>query len=358
MTSVPGLVLIVGTLQVGGAERQLYAQCEILSAAGPAPTVVYFEDGPWRASLHELGAQLIDLSSKRSRWARLAAVVSVARRSRCRVVQSSHGFTNVYAAVAARLLRIPSIGALRGAPAATAAELGHWAGPAFRWPTVVAGNSRACLEELARWGVEPADRFYLPNAVDPQRFAVRARSTHGPVTVGFVGRLTEAKHPELVVDVVADLAATGLEVRGLIVGDGPLVSLVDERRRVRGVEEMVDRRAPTEDVAAALGEMDVLMLPSDHEGMPNVILEAMSTGLPVVATRVGSVAEAVEDGRTGLLVEPRDHRALGAAVRLLVDDPEMRSGLGHAASERARTEFSPSSLAAAMSDLYDMVGST
>ncbi len=357
MNAPAGLVIVAGTLQVGGAERQLHAQCKVLATAGAAPTVVFLEDGPWHPRLEELGVELVDLSQVASRGRRLVEIILIARRKRCRMVQSSHGFTNVYAAAAGRALRISSIGALRDDPVATARQLGRWAGPAFRWPTLMVGNSRAGLRGLDAWGVSSDDTFYLPNAVDPEEFTFRERTDQGVVTVGFVGRLVARKNPEVVVDLVADLVGSGLSVRGLVVGDGPLAADVDRRIRERGVGAVVERRGASGDVAAALGEMDLLVLASDHEGMPNVVLEAMATGLPVVATDVGSVAEAVEDDRSGRIVCRDDPQRLSSTVRELVEHTQERHRLGSAAATRVRAEFSPQRLTTAMNELYGLVGS-
>ncbi len=357
MNPPASLVIVAGTLQVGGAERQLYAQCAVLAAEGAAPTVVFLEDGPWHRRLAELGVGLVDLSTDSSRLCRLTGVLSVARCRGCTVLQSSHGFTNVYVALAGWMLGLPTIGALRDDPTATAKELGSWARPAFRWPTVIAGNSRAGLAELGAWGVARQDTFHLPNAVDPQAFSLRERPDSCPVTVGFVGRLVSRKHPELLVDLVADLVATGLAVQGVLVGDGPLAASVDQHILTRDVGDIVERRPATGDVSVALGQMDVLVLPSDHEGMPNVVLEAMATGLAVVVTDVGSVGEAVEDHRSGRIVPAVDFGGLCSAVGDLVEQPGKRGRLGVGGAGRIRSECWRQRRAAAMDDVYSAVES-
>ena len=90
----------------------------------------------------------------------------------------------------------------------------------------------------------------------------------------------------------------------------------------------------------ALGELDVVALPSWTEGLPLVVLEAMAAARPVVATPVGGTPEVVLDGETGLLVPPRDPRALAAALQRLVDDADLRRRLGEAGKRRAVERFS------------------
>jgi glycosyltransferase involved in cell wall biosynthesis len=93
---------------------------------------------------------------------------------------------------------------------------------------------------------------------------------------------------------------------------------------------------PREEIFRLYREADVFVLPTWREGFPNVVVEAMAAGLPVVATPVGAIAEIVEDGRTGLLVPVKDAAALEAALGRLIDDAGLRRSLG--AAGRARVE--------------------
>ena len=123
----------------------------------------------------------------------------------------------------------------------------------------------------------------------------------------------------------ARLAAGGLAVRARLVGsteaDPACAARVKALSRARGVEELLDFRGFTEDVAAALRGIPVLVLPSDAEGLPVCVLEAMSLGKLVAASAVGAVPECVEDGRTGFLHPPRDPRALAALLGRLFSAP-------------------------------------
>jgi glycosyltransferase involved in cell wall biosynthesis len=156
-----------------------------------------------------------------------------------------------------------------------------------------------------------------------------------PPHVLYVGRLSEEKG---VLELVA--AADGLPL--VVVGDGPL------RDRVPDAQGFV---AP-----AALGpyyeRAAVVACPSRREGYGVVAREAMAHGRPVVATAVGGLPDAVEDGVTGLLVPPRDPAALRAALTRLLGDAELRSRLGAAAHERARERFSRDAAARATIALY------
>ena len=97
---------------------------------------------------------------------------------------------------------------------------------------------------------------------------------------------------------------------------------------------------PHDEMLRKMEEADVFVLPSYAEGLPMVVLEAMGSALPVVSTRVGGIPEAVEDGKTGILVEPGDVECLAAAMRALAEDPELRARMGAAGLARVREKFS------------------
>lgn len=108
----------------------------------------------------------------------------------------------------------------------------------------------------------------------------------------------------------------------------------------------------SEDVRSHLAGVDLLVLPSRSEGFPLTIVEAMLAGLPVVATRVGSVPEAVRDGETGLLVARDDPVALAAALRRLADDPHQRRRMGARGRRVAAASFTVEAMAGAYEALY------
>jgi glycosyltransferase involved in cell wall biosynthesis len=107
-----------------------------------------------------------------------------------------------------------------------------------------------------------------------------------------------------------------------------------------------------QDVSEILRDVDIVVHPSLTEGLSNVILEAMAAGLPVVATRVGGNPELVQEGRTGLLIPPKDEDALASAIACLLDNPQAARKFGEAARERIIREFSISRLLSQTEELY------
>jgi glycosyltransferase involved in cell wall biosynthesis len=164
------------------------------------------------------------------------------------------------------------------------------------------------------------------------------RSASDPVTLVSVGRLRPPKDFATLLRAVAALEPGSARLR--IAGDGPeRAALAAEVARL-GLESTVELMGTRTDVAELLAGADVFVLSSDSEGLPMSVLEAMAARLPVVASAVGGVPEAVRDGETGTLVPPRDSAALAEALRRLVADPALRDRLGEAGRRRVEREFS------------------
>ena len=169
-----------------------------------------------------------------------------------------------------------------------------------------------------------------------------------------VGRLSREKGHVDLVEALGELRRlnAGLDFKLLIVGEGPERERVERAGVSVGVGDRIVFAGHTDDVRPFYSLADVLVLPSHSEGSPLVLLEAMSAGLPVVATRVGGVPEIVSDGESALLVAPRDARGMAAALdRALVDDGLARM-LAANASARVAKHFSPASQARALVEIY------
>ena len=183
----------------------------------------------------------------------------------------------------------------------------------------------------------------VPNAVDTDRFrhlpqarmAVRRELGLDREFVWLaVGRFEEAKDYPTMIAAFTRLATDNPGSRLLLVGKGSRQDQVEQLVRAAGLEERVRFLGVRRDVPEIMSAADGYLLSSAWEGMPVVLLEAASVGLPVVATRVGGVAEVVEDGATGFLVPPADPEALANAMsRIQTLAPEARAAM----SARARS---------------------
>jgi glycosyltransferase involved in cell wall biosynthesis len=296
---------------------------------------------------------------------RLAAFV---RRSGAEIVHTYNFYANVFAVPAARLAGAPVV-------VASIRDTGAYVTPlqrrvqraVCRLADGILVNADAVKQWLVGQGFRPGRIRVIRNGVDLGRFerpAVRSgrlRADLGlpadaPIVAVFC-RLHHLKGLEYFLDAAAVLALRDARPRFLIVGDrfaGKNGGVIREtfyqreleaRARRLGIGDRVVFTGFRLDVPDLLAEIAVSVLPSLSEGLPNTVLEAMAAGVPVVATRVGGSPEIVEEGRTGLLVPPRDAAALAEAVGRLLTDPALAAALSGEARRRLATRFSLQAMA-------------
>ena len=190
------------------------------------------------------------------------------------------------------------------------------------------------------------------NGIDLDAF--RGPQRRGPRGAGArllcVARLAPAKNHALLLRTVARLRESGRDVSLTLVGDGPLRGALEERARELGISERVRFAGRRTDTAAFYRDCDLFVLLSDYEGMPMSIIEAMASGLPVVATRAGGVAELVDDGVNGALVEA-DAAAAAGAIAAICDDPALYARLS-AGAVRTSSPYSAEAMMEKYVDLY------
>lgn len=209
-------------------------------------------------------------------------------------------------------------------------------------------------------GIPAGKVLTIHNGVDTARFSdgdpMEARRTLGlpadAIVIGTVGRLDPVKDQVGLLAAFAAFPDSPSGPRLAIVGEGPCRQALEgeiARLRLTGRAQLCGERR---DIPSVLRAFDVFALPSRAEGISNTILEAMATGLPVVATDVGGNPELVEPDVTGRLVPAGDPPALEAALRSYVSDPYLRAQHGKAGRERVLQHFSLERMAQAHTDLY------
>jgi len=201
----------------------------------------------------------------------------------------------------------------------------------LRRHSVVAIVSPAQKAEVLRYGVPPDRIFYLPTCMDVgslqpayscKQIADITSCSLPRKILGYVGRLSVEKGLTYLIDALAELKAKQTEVHLLIVGEGEQRANLQAQVESLGLRQAVKFLGERADARQIIGALDLLVLPSLTEGLPNVVLEAFAYKTPVVATAVGGVPELVKDGETGWLVPPRDPRALAQAILNVLSNPE------------------------------------
>ncbi|MBI5248772.1 MAG: glycosyltransferase family 4 protein [Desulfomonile tiedjei] len=203
---------------------------------------------------------------------------------------------------------------------------------------VVAPVSEELRNVLAAVGIAPAKLRVPRFGVDAELFRppTSRPNRSDSIQAVFVGALIQKKGLQDLIRALADPSFK--HVKLVVLGDGVMRDRLVEECNELGLSDQVEwmGQRPQRDVADIMANSDVLILPSYTEGKPNVVKEAMASGLPVVATRVGGIPELVDDGKTGLLFTPGDVAQLRHCLKQLIDDKDLRSRMSRAALESLR----------------------
>lgn len=343
---VPRVLFVIGSLEPGGSEGQLVALLErvhgsrvdaLLAALVPA------RDPGHVGRIARAGVPSWVLGPAGGRAVRLAR----SARALARLIHSAQPDlvypwleqSALLAAPMARAFGVPVLVARRNVSGPYTERLAPIVSAihaAERLAVLATANSCAVAAETIRRGM-PASRVrVIPNGYDLAASA--PLPSRAVVTLGYVARMRPEKgHRRL----LAALAVLRTEVpwQVLLAGDGPLQAELEAETARLGLLERVHFVGNVDDIPGFWRECDAALLLSDHEGSPNALIEAAGMGRPVLATSVGGIPEFVDDG-IGLLVSPNDPRALGDALRRIVEDRALRERLGARAKERALAQFS------------------
>lgn len=302
-----------------GLRTLLHAPALARALAAAGPDVVHLHNGAWVKG------------------------VGAARRVGLPVVATVHGFTGRES--------FPDRG------------LQHWA--ARRSDRVVA-VSQAVLDTLrTRVRVAPTRCQVILNGVDTEHFSpslasgtLRRRIGVDEKTplIGHVARMDRVKNPLLLIDAFAIVRRSIPTARLVMVGDGPMRPLVEQRVRDLDIGDSVHLLGVITDVAPYYRDLDAFALSSHTEGTSVSMLEAMSSGVPCVATEVGGNVQLLEGGRCGLLTEPGSVDSMSAALTALLTDAGQRQRLGRAGRDRVRTTYSEQTMLDEYENLYRRLG--
>ena len=339
------VAFVAGGLGKGGAEKQLVYMLDALRTAGVALRVYTLEPGGfYEASVRHRGVELLSVRRRGGAAARVVRIAAAVRSWRPHILQAAHFYANLYVGIAARLGGALGIGAIRDHPAASHAAHGWWTGLHLLAPHFLIANSEASRRAAEQRGVAPAALHVVPNVIEAGPPPRLPGAGAAPVAA-LVANLRPKKRIDRFIEALALARTTTPELRGLILGDGPEgPALRGHAARLGLGPDVLEFGGHCSDVASRLSAADMLVLSSDHEGFPNVVLEAMDAGLPVVTTPAGDSAIAVVDGVTGFVVGYDDTAAMADRMRRLALDAGLRRRLGAAGRARVEEEYGPARL--------------
>ncbi|MEJ2672811.1 MAG: glycosyltransferase [Deltaproteobacteria bacterium] len=334
------IVFLLQDLAFGGTQRQALELARRLNPARFQVEIWLLAAGDDFAPLaRSYGLRVIHLGHRQQVGP--VALARLARRLQTQSLDLLLPFTvvpNIWGRVLGRLARVPVIvGNCRGG-GAPRRQHERWL-----WPLAhhILCNGQALRSVLIKRCGVPASRLtVIPNGVDTEYFQPAASPAAGPPRILCVARMVPDKDHETLLAAFRLTAREHPQAELWLVGDGPRLAMIQESARRQLILEKVIFLSPRKNLRPLFHQATLLALSSRTEALPNVVLEAMAVGLPVVATRVGGVPELVEPGGTGWLVDPGDAPGLAAALSRVLADPDARQALGRAGRARALRHFS------------------
>jgi glycosyltransferase involved in cell wall biosynthesis len=353
---MPTVVHLTASTFFGGPERQLCGLAGSLPDHYRSVIMSFAEGGRCRAFLDEVdrhGFEAVALTHDTPRLGKAVREVETHLRRVRADVLCCHGYkADLLGRLAARRCSIPAVAVARGWTGANLKVRLYEMLDRFclrRMDRVVC-VSEGQAAKVCRVGVPAANVVVIRNAINKERFenpdpAYRAhlKAFFAPPKkriIGAAGRLSPEKGFEVLLQAARLLVQEDPGLGFILFGDGPL--------RHRLARQIEDARLPGHFVLAGFRDdldwffpfLDLLILPSHTEGLPNVVLEAFAAAVPVVATAVGGTPEVVEDGKSGYLVPPRDATALAGRIRDALASETERKAMGLWGRCRVREEFS------------------
>lgn len=386
-----GLVMIGGSLGGYGAERILASTFRLFAAQQRFEWTKFYIADFGKATSEEFYGPLLDIPDSevvllngacRSvpplAWIRgnqalpATRILQQLKRDRPAVVHASLEPLNVFAGLAAALAGVPRIVLHTHNMRPTALHIrnasrlkGCYQALLARPEVVLAGCAQACIDDYVDWlelgsaaktrvvynGYEFDD---IISADAGRRAALRAEYGIAPdtVVIGTAIRLTEVKQPLLWVDAAAGILEQRPDCRFVMFGDGDLRLEVEERIRAKGLLPYFTLPGRATDLYRRLALLDLFMLSSRTEGLPNALIEAQAAGAPVVAFDVGGVAETMLPGETGLLVKEQSARALAATVLHAIADRKWQLRAAALGPDYVRKTFSLEKMFVTLSSIF------
>jgi glycosyltransferase involved in cell wall biosynthesis len=344
------VAVLIGQLGQGGSERQLYLFLAHCDRTRWAP-VVYVSGflGCWETPIRSLGVPVVLLRGGRLAKMRQLRSACIAQKARCFFSWSS--YTNGFA-VALAGCGVHCIGSFRNELFADlpARHKWLWSRISLAGISTAVCNSREAQTQMACRRGSRVKAVFVPNAVEIlSSDQVKAWRKHWRGQLGLsedtvlvlgVGRLDPQKQFSRFIDAIARVGQE-LRVHAVIAGEdrGWLADL--EERLVRlGLRERIRFIGGVPDARTLMCAADIFMLSSEHEGMPNVVLEAMAAGVPCVATKVNGVGDLIKQSATGFIAE-RSAGDLAQHVARLAADPDLRRMMGTRARAVIEEKFVP-----------------
>jgi len=292
-------------------------------------------------------------------------LVSLIKQKKIDVIHAHNATAWFYGTWASILTRVPIVYTEHDRSFPTPLRLKYFHYFFGRYATAVIAVSKAVKENLEKYEhIKNAKVIY--NGIDPDLFKpasieekVLKKKQLGlnknDFVLGNVGRMDYWKNQRILIEILPDLKKISPQIKLILVGGGEEEGNLKKSAIKKGVKNDVIFLGQRSDVNQILKAFDIFVFPSLTEGLPLVVIEAMATGLPIVASHVGGIPELVVNGETGFLVSPASKEEIKEAIIKLLNNPELRKEMGQIARKRFETHFSLPQMVQKYIEVYEEV---
>jgi len=349
-------VFLAGNLGLGGAERQLYYNIKSLKKQGVLIKLLCLSNNEhYEKKILELGIPVITIGQTKLKILRLLKIVFYVSSFKPNYFQSTHCHTNIYVSVVSKILGLKSIVALRSNYINEVNKPGKFYRKlALRLSDIICTNSKNCIKNALLDGVPRKKIFYLPNVIDTENFKISTkRKINYPVNILCVGRLDTGKRFDKAINLFSKLDNISNDYRARIVGEGPdKDKLMDIAYNRMSLHQNLEFMGQEKDISRFYKWADIFLHTSDIEGTPNVVMEAMSYSLPVIATNVGDTNQLLTHKINGFLFDCNDTKGMLETLKNLIIDYDLRYKIGKSSRENMEKYRSLSTLNNYYKNLY------
>ena len=344
------VALLAGTLRQGGAEKQLIYMTRALLQAGVDVRVYSLTRGEYyESTLQAMGVQPKWVGQYSSPIFRLMTLIRSLHKFKPHVLQAAHFYANLYVSLSAPVYNAVGIGTIRSDIVYEMEANRIWGKLLVNGCGSIIANSQIGRNNAVNMGIASEKAYYLPNVIDLADFDKQYAEAKDinieidkptPIVIASAGRMLPAKRYDRFINALAIARQEMSTIVGMLIGDGPEKENLQLLMQQKGLsdEELIflGRR---DDVPALLKQADIFLLTSDHEGFPNVLLEAMAARLPIITTSAGDASKIIQDGLTGYIVSDNNVDKLVACILRLARSKKLRNQLGQNGRRRVEQKF-------------------
>lgn len=348
------VLYIHGESAIGGAERDLLSILAGLNRIQFLPIVICPDKGPFYEKLIELGIKTIIL--KLPPWRKIRSFLKIPfvvlklnkiiKREGIHLVHINDFWYIPVGWIASKMCKIPVIAHVRGSIEPRKVKL-YW----LSCPDFLITASIAIQKTIQNAGVNPKSitTIYaglnlnqIPDCLDSTSLKQKLQFSDGDPIIGIVANVCENKGYDYLIDALSIIKKEINNIRCLVVGawDEKYIEHLFTQTKKESVDKNIRFVGFQENVYPYLSIMDIFVFPSLTEGFGIALLEAMAMQKPVIATNIGGIPEIVDDGITGILIPPKDPKAIARAVVGLLNDRELKTVMGRQGAQKVRSYFS------------------